>query len=210
MALTGAAAYGVYSRNASLPDIVGALNRAGFGNEDLCMVLSPAHPVAKIVRDARIFDADVDDSAVGSSTIGWFSKFGAVVIPTVGFFIRSQAFLRALIIEQDFGALCGGSTTLACLGFAKNEAARLSLQLGDSGVLMYVICPENATADWVTELLRCAGASEAARLGGIIATNVPESVRVPKHQTRVRTAVSYTPREIPPLALSVAGNGESS
>src|SRR5690242_19536564 len=124
------AAYGMYSRHIALPEIVSTLNRAGFENEDICMVLSPAHPVATMVRDARIESANLQDGAAGATMIGWFSKFGAVVIPTVGFFIRSQAFFHALLVEEDGAALCGGSKTLAGLGFSNDDARRLGRQLG--------------------------------------------------------------------------------
>lgn len=166
MALNGAAAYGMYPRNVALPDIVGTLNRAGFENENICMVLSPAHPVASVVRDARMVSFESGESAVSAAMIGWFSGFGAVVIPTVGFFIRSQAFFRALVIDEEFGTVCGGSTTLTGLGFSEGDSRRLKQQLGDSGVLVYVSCPESATAEWATELLRCAGAPEAATFAG--------------------------------------------
>lgn len=160
----GAAAYGMYPRNISLPEIVYPLNRAGFQNEDICMVLSPAHPVATVVRDARIVNADREENAVSARMIGWFSEFGAVVIPTVGFFIRSQVFFHALMIEQDFSLLCGESRTLAGLGFSHDDANRLGRQLGDVGVLVYVACPQPARADWAIELLRQTGAREAASL----------------------------------------------
>jgi hypothetical protein len=162
MTFTESAAYGTYPRDSSLPEIVGTLNRAGFENEDICMVLSPAHPDATAVRDARIVNADLEQNAASVRMIGWFGRFGAVVIPTVGFFIRSQAFFRALMIEQDFSPLCGGSRTLAGLGFSQDDATRLDRQLGDVGVLVYVACPERARADWAIELLRKMGAREAA------------------------------------------------
>src|SRR5579863_6685298 len=78
------AAYGMYARDTALPDVVFALNEAGFQNEDICMVLSPAHPDAAAVRDASTLDAEATQSALGARMIGWFSQFGAVVIPTVG------------------------------------------------------------------------------------------------------------------------------
>jgi hypothetical protein len=159
------AAYGMYSRNIALPEIVSTLNRAGFENEDICMVLSPAHPVASVVRDARIDSANLQDGADGANLIGWFSKFGAVVIPTVGFFIRSQGFLHALLIKDEGSALCGGSKTLSGLGFSNDDASRLGRQLGDVGALVYVACPERARADSAIELLMRSGAKEAAGLG---------------------------------------------
>jgi hypothetical protein len=152
----------MYSCSVALPDIVSTLNRAGFENENICMLLSPAHPVASLVRDARITNSNSQESAAGADMIGWFSEFGAVVIPTVGFFIRSQAFLHAFIIQQDFSSMCGESKTLAGLGFSKDDASRLGRQFGDAGALVYVACPERARADWAIELLRRAGAKEAA------------------------------------------------
>ena len=211
MTLTGAA-YGVYPRNVVLPDVVCALNRAGVKNEDICMVLSRFHPVATIVRDARIVNAEQQESVVSESLIGWLSEFGAVVIPTVGFFIRSQEFFHALVIEHEFGALCGQSRTLASLGFCEDEARKLGHQLDDSEVLIYVSCEHDATAEWITELLRSAGASEAATLRRTRAAKVPYSLRASKDQNQIprATPISYTPPEVPALALVAAQEHDAS
>ena len=55
MAVTTAAAYGIYSQDVVLTDIVRNLNQAGFENEDICMMLAPTHPIASVVRDASLF-----------------------------------------------------------------------------------------------------------------------------------------------------------
>lgn len=164
-AVNGTAAYGMYPRSVALPDVVSALNQAGFGKEDICMVLSPAHPVATVVGDAQIDGSAREESARSARIIGWFSEFGAVVIPTVGFFIRSQAFFHALLAEQNSPALSRGSRTLLGLGFSEDEAKRLGHQLCDVGALVYVSCREGAKADWAIDLLRRSGAREAAGLG---------------------------------------------
>lgn len=164
MNTNGPAAYGMYARDIALPDVVCALNKAGFENEDICMVLSPAHPDAAAVNEGCAFDVAGSQSALGARMIGWFSEFGAVVIPTVGFFIRSQAFFRALLVEQNFPSLSRGSRTLLGLGFSQAEAKRLGRQLCDVGALVYVNCRENAKADGASELLRRTGAREAASL----------------------------------------------
>jgi hypothetical protein len=164
MSPSGTAAYGMYPRNVALPEVVCALNQAGFENEDICMVLSPAHPDATVVRDAKILDVEREESATSARMIGWFSEFGAVVIPTVGFFIRSQAFFRALLIEQNFPAMSRGSRTLLGLGFSEDEAQRLGHQLCDVGAMVYVSCQKGGKADSAIELLRRAGAREAAGL----------------------------------------------
>jgi hypothetical protein len=164
MVVSGTAAYGMYSSHVPLPDIVGSLNRGGFNNEDICMVVSPAHPIANVVRDAKIVDGTSDDSAANARTIQWFTELGAVVIPTVGLFIRSQVYFRALLIEQDFSTLSRDSRTLAGLGFPEREAERLAPLVSGIGAMVYVSCAERSQADSAVELLRRTGASEAARI----------------------------------------------
>jgi hypothetical protein len=163
------AAYGMYSRDVALPEVVYALNKAGFDKEDICMVLSPAHP------DAAIFQEPVCESASGrecsttTRAIRWFSEFGAVVIPTIGVFVRSQDFLRALLTNQSSSALSRGSGALMDLGFSHDDAKRLGMRLSDVGALVYVSCPERTQASGAIELLRRTGAQEASSLGALAA-----------------------------------------
>lgn len=161
-----AAAYGVYSQDVALADIVSNLNQAGFHNEDICMMLSPAHPIASIIREAGLFgkDHDQDDSEASATTIGWLSAFGAVLIPSVGFFIRSRVFIQALIVTRETPSLRENARTLIGLGFSDNEAERLEAHLARLGVLVYVSCPETGKTLWASEVLRHAGAREAATL----------------------------------------------
>ncbi len=159
------AAYGTYSQDAPLTEIVSALNHAGFESEEICMILSPTHPIATFVRDASLFSAERKGSAVTAGMIGWLSGFGAVMIPTVGFFIRSQTFLHALLVAREAPALCGNARTLAELGFAEGQAERFEGQLRQFGVLVYVSCREKARTLWAREVLQSMGAQEAATLG---------------------------------------------
>jgi hypothetical protein len=168
MAMNTAAAYGIYSQDIALLDVVHNLNQAGFENEDICMMLSPAHPIASIIRDASLLNGGREASAVTAGMIGWLSKFGAVLIPTVGFFIRSQAFFRALMVAREAPALCGSVRTLTGLGFSEKDAERFGDQLGNLGVLMYVSCAEGAKTLWAREVLRHTGAQEAATLEEVL------------------------------------------
>jgi len=136
-----AAAYGMYPRSVALIEVIGALNQAGFGKKDICMVLSPAHPDAAVLRDASVFDVEGVRRSTSARMIRWFSELGAVFIPTFGFFIRSAAFLEALSTEQSFPALSRGSRALLGLGFTREEAQRLGDQLCDVAALVYVCCP---------------------------------------------------------------------
>jgi len=163
MAVNTVAAYGIYSQDVALADIVRNLNQAGFDNEDICMMLSPAHPIAAIVRDASLFNTEREASAVTAGLIGWLSEFGAVMIPTVGFFIRSQAFLHALMVTRDTPALCGNARTLVGLGFSEDDAERFEDQIGQLGVLVYVSCSEDAKTLWAREVLRHTGAQEKVK-----------------------------------------------
>jgi len=154
----------MYSRNVPLPDVVQALNKAGFDKEDICMVLSPAHPDAAIFSAAADFSVTPEKNASTARIIAWFSGFGGVVIPTVGLFVRSQAFLQALLAEQTSSQLSRGSRALLSLGFSQADAQRLGHRLSDVGALVYVSCREITKAMGAIELLRSTGAQEAASL----------------------------------------------
>ena len=124
MAVTSAAAYGLYSKDVALADVVHTLNQAGFDKEDICMMLAPSHPIACIVREASLFSSERQENAATAGMIGWLSAFGAVLIPGVGFFIRSQAFLHALMATREAPALCGNAQTLIGLGFSEGDAQK--------------------------------------------------------------------------------------
>jgi hypothetical protein len=154
----------MYSHDVALKDVVHTLNQAGFENEDICMMLSPTHPIASLVRDASLFNSEHESNAITAQLIGWLSGFGAVLIPTVGFFIKSQTFFHALMVSREGPALCGNARTLVGLGFSDDEADRFESQLRKLGVLVYVSCPESARTMWACEVLRHTGAREAATL----------------------------------------------
>jgi hypothetical protein len=164
MAVTGSAAYAVYPHNVALNEVLKMLGQGGFQKESICMMLSPKHPITTIVRDANLHVSEPELNAVNAGLIGWLSEFGAVLIPTFGFFIRSRAFFHALVVEQDSMAPCGRCGTLAGLGFADDDAARFENQLREVGVFLYVACSESARTRWALELLRATGAEEAGLL----------------------------------------------
>lgn len=163
MTLNKPAAYGLYSEDVALREVIGTLNQAGFGNEDICVMLSPTHPISTIVRGARILDPE-RKATLSAGVIGWLSKFGAVLIPTVGFFARSQDFFHAMMAGMDSPALCASARTLVTLGFPEFEAERLEDQLHRRGALIYVSCAEAAKTNWAIQLLQGTGARETATL----------------------------------------------
>ncbi len=163
MELNPSAAYGLYSHNVSLTEIVRNLNQAGFENEDICIMLSPLHPIAAILRDASLFNTEKEASATTAGLIGWLSELGAVLIPTVGLFIRSRVFFHAMM-AQEGRALCENYRPLVGLGFSEEEAEQFEDRLGRPGVLVYISCVEGAKTLWAREVLRHSGAIDAAVL----------------------------------------------
>jgi hypothetical protein len=165
MAASASAAYAIYPQNVALNEVLQTLRQGGFDKESICMMLSPSHPIAATVREANMHAFEREANTLTARLIGWLSEFGAVVIPTFGFFIRSQAFFRALVAEQDSISRCGRSGTLAGLGFPEDDARRFENQVRKDGALLYVSCPETAQKQqWVLELMRATGAEEAGLL----------------------------------------------
>ncbi len=158
------AAYGVFSEDVPVTDMVEALNDAGFDKENICLMLARAHPISMIVRHAGMRNADREASVLTAELIEWLSEFGAVVIRTFGFFIRSQVFFHALVTTREAPALCGSSDTLIGLGFSEEDAQRLDDQLCQARVLVYVACSESAKAAWARKLFLRVGALETAKL----------------------------------------------
>src|ERR1700694_909821 len=164
MAVNTQAAYGMYAQDAALQQVVQTLNQSGFGKEDICMMVSPSHPIATTVREANILNADPQASAIAAGLIGWIMKFGAVMIPTVGLYIRSQAFLHALGVRKDSPGLRGNSRALVGLGFSEGDAIRFERQLREMGALVYVACSGSERTTRAVELMRRTGARETATL----------------------------------------------
>jgi hypothetical protein len=159
-----AAAYGVYADEIEVAEVVRTLRVAGFENDGICVVLAPTHPIAGIVRSAGVLTAVGGNIAATTGLIGWLSQLGAVVIPGVGFFIRSRAFFNALVMDGNAFPLRGNSRLLVGLGFSDRDAERFEKQLAQAGFLVYVASPGVARLRWAVELLRATGAEETATL----------------------------------------------
>jgi len=151
MAANAPAAYAMYSDNVPLEEVLQSLGQAGFDKESICLLLSPAHPTARIMRKSNVLAAGL---------INWLAEFGAAVIPTFGFFIRSRRFFHALV-DRDSAWGCGHCGTLVSLGFSREDAERFEVHVREVGALLYVGCLEIAQARSALEWLRATGAEEA-------------------------------------------------
>lgn len=158
------AAYAVYPNDVEVAEVVRVLNQLGFGNERICLMFAPTHPVAIKLRHANMLGGEHEASVAIAGSIGWLCEFGAVVIPTVGFLIHSPAFLLPLLAARNTLAQCGSARTLAGLGFSDWKAERLQVHLQQAGYLVYVASVETSSISHVLEVFPITGAEESARL----------------------------------------------
>jgi hypothetical protein len=128
------------------------------------MMVSTNHPFAAIVREANILGGEPESSAVTAELMGWLMKMGAVMIPNVSLFVRSPAFLDALVVSRDCPAVYSDRRALVGLGFSESDALRFESQLDEMGVLVYVSCSGRAKIARALEVLRRTGATETAAL----------------------------------------------
>ncbi len=175
MVINTPAAYGTYSDDAAILEVVQALHQSGFDKQDICLMIPPTHPVAAVLNKSNIRSAGLED---GTAMIGWLMKLGAVIIPTVGFFIRSQMFFRNLVMRKDSPALCENAAALAGLGLPARDAARIEYQLRETGAFIYVACADKARTIPALDTLRRTGARETAVVEH--PTQREESVRLNK------------------------------
>ena len=74
---------------------------------------------------ASVFDSEGETVSASARMIAWFSEFGAVFIPKIGFFIRSEALLNALSTEQNSQPCRAAARTLLGLAFHKRKQSAL-------------------------------------------------------------------------------------
>jgi hypothetical protein len=164
MAAITPGAYGMYDNDVVLHQVVRTLNQSGFDKQDMCIVVSPKHPIAALMRGAKSLIGQTDGGAITAKLIGWLMKFGAVMIPTVTEFVSSPAFHRAMMGRKDSPAVYGNLKALVGLGFSEDDAVRFEQELREWGVLLYVSCPGRGKTTRAVEVLRRTGANETAAL----------------------------------------------
>ena len=177
------AVYALYPQSIALNELLQTLSQGGFDKESICMMIAPTHPVAEMMREANTHSLERGTQAASAGLIGWLSEFGAVLIPTFGFFVRSREFFHALVVEQDSIAYCGRHGTLVALGFSEKDALRCEHRLRETGVLLYVSCANLAQSQWALELMRTWGADEIGLLRGKSKTAVAAPIATPPVQT---------------------------
>jgi hypothetical protein len=170
MIFSTTAAYAIYPMAAQIDEIIDNLNSAGCRDEDVCVLLAPTHRLAQAVRDARVAPRVLNSDSPTSDLLRWLSRFGAVIIPGVAFFISSRVFLRAVLAPCPATQNSGYADRLIGLGLPPKEADRYGDRLSRDAIIVFVCCNGAARAQWIREILRTTGAEETACLQEAVGT----------------------------------------
>jgi hypothetical protein len=164
MIFSTTAAYAIYPMATQIDEVIENLNSAGCRDEDVCVLLAPTHRLAQAVRDAKVAPMVLNSESPASELLQWLSRFGAVIIPGVAFFVSSRVFLRAALAPGPATPNSVYADSLIALGLPPQEADRYSDRLSRDAIIVFVCCSGAARAHWIRELLRTTGAEEAACL----------------------------------------------
>jgi len=163
---TKTAAYAMFPADAQVEQVVRSLNLAGFGDENICVFLSPAHPIAEAVQNMKVNSSSHRSVASArAGVVSWLSRFGAIVIPGVGFFIGSREFLSALAPHHRQSSVERRGELLAGLGIPQPDAARYEARVRRDATLIFVSCQGAARSQWAREILWRMRAEEVRLLG---------------------------------------------
>ena len=141
------AVYALYPQSIALNELLQTLSQGGFDKESICMMIAPTHPVAEMMREANTHSLERGTQAASAGLIGWLSEFGAVLIPTFGFFVRSREFFHALVVEQDSIAYCGRHGTLVALGSRRRTRCAASIACAKPGCCCMCLAPTSPRAN---------------------------------------------------------------
>jgi hypothetical protein len=158
------AAYGIYPIEVRIKEIVAKLHEAGCPAEDVCLLMSPSHPMAHSVRDAKVVPTTLNLDSPASELLQWLSRLGAVVIPGVAFFVGSRIFLQAVLAPCPTMIDSDSTERLIGLGLPTYEAVRYADRLTHDAVMIFVSCSDQAQSHWIREVLRQTGADEVSCL----------------------------------------------
>jgi len=164
MILSTTAAYGIYPGEARIDEIIENLNHAGCPDEDVCVLLPPTHRVAQVVGDAKGAPGVLNSASPTLELLRLLSRFGAVIIPGVAFFVSSRVFLRAVLAPcpATLGSTCADK--LIGLGLPPLEADRYGERLSRDAIIVFVCCSGATQSHWIREVLRRTGAEEVSCL----------------------------------------------
>jgi hypothetical protein len=178
------AVFGMVATQEQVSQIVGGLQAAGFGTNDVSVLFpdtSGTHDFAH-EKHTRAPEGAIAGASAGGALggiVGLLAGVGAVAIPGLGAFIAAGPVMAALS-GAAVGATVGGVTgALIGLGMSEVEAKRYEGKLREGKILLSVHTEDSAEIRMAKDILRRFGADNVTAIGE---ASVPEPKSAPAHR----------------------------
>ena len=163
--MTRRAVFGVYSSYQDLERGIELLQRAGFRNTDISVLL-PENASPQPVERARRRKASEGAAAGGFSgalvggTLGWLAGIGVIAIPGVGPLLAAGPILAALAGLGVGGAVAGIAGALIGTGIPETEAKKYEGRVKKGAMLISVYADGEESAAGARAILSQSGAGD--------------------------------------------------
>jgi hypothetical protein len=170
MAGKNAAAYGIYSDQATVEIAVDQLIRGGFSNEDVSVLLSDIGGSNDFTAEKRTKAPEGTATGAGvggivGGTLGLLAGFGALAIPGVSPLIAAGPIMSALAGIGVGGTVGGLVGALVGMGIPEYEAQRYEGRVKEGGILVSVHCDSSPQVFRAKDILKATGADDIASAG---------------------------------------------
>ncbi len=161
------AAFGIFSRRATVDNAIEVLKGAGFRKTDIS-VLVPQNDGAKeftVERASRAPEGAVTGAILGAAiggTLGWLAGSGVVALPVLTHLAMAGAVEAALAGLGMGGALGGLAGAIIGLGVPEYVVRRYEGRTLKGGILLSVHCDDSGWTDKAKKVLERTGAEDVA------------------------------------------------
>jgi hypothetical protein len=159
--------FGIYLTREAVDSAAGELERAGFSNSDLSILLPEELDSRQLVTDANTKAPEGAAVGVGSGAavggaMGWLVGVGALAIPGIGPVIAAGPIVAMLAGIGVGGALGGFAGALIGVGIPEAEATKYEGRILQGGILVAVRCETSTEIDRARHVMETTGAEDVA------------------------------------------------
>jgi hypothetical protein len=170
MAGKNTAVFGIYASIVTVESGVDALQRAGFRNTDISVLLpenagSKDFAHQKGTKAPEGATAGAGTGAVLGGALGWLAGIGALAVPGVGPFIAAGPIIAALAGAGVGGAVGGIAGALIGMGIPEYEAKRYEGRVKNGGILLSVHSDNSEWTKRAKDILEQTGAEDISSSG---------------------------------------------
>ena len=164
------AVFGICNSRKEVDDAVVALNKCGFSNSDISVLLPSkdetenfAHEKATKAPEGATTGAA--SGAVLGGTLGWLAGIGLLAIPGIGPFVAAGPIVAAIAGVGIGGTLGGLTGALIGMGIPEYEAKRYENFIKNGGILLSVHVDDSRQVDKAKEALEDCGVRDVSVVG---------------------------------------------